>query len=142
MENPKNSEERIALTTKSRDPPGPAQDKPMEEEEDAEETRKEENRDEDDEVDEVELNYKDDAATVPTAETANAIAEEAAADVDGDYYNSTISALSEDRWEEMYQKLLEFKVSGIRHSIESSISCSSVGDHYSPLLLLFLLLHC
>ncbi|CAB9502456.1 helicase [Seminavis robusta] len=34
---------------------------------------------------------------------------EAEEEVDDDYFNSTSSALSEDRWEEMYLRLLEFK---------------------------------
>ena len=43
----------------------------------------------------------------PAEETA-----EDAAEVDEEYHSSTMSALSEERWDEMYQRLLKFKVGG------------------------------
>jgi hypothetical protein len=88
MENLKDSEERLTEATKGRDPPLPIPDTPKDEDE-AEKTESE---------------------SVPEVEEANTVVQEDTKDTDDDYYNSTSSALSEDRWEEMHQRLLDFKV--------------------------------
>lgn len=106
MENLKDSEERLTMTTKGRDPPSPVQDRPKEEE--AQKAVK--NVQEEGGEEEVEAKSKTEAASGPEPEEANIVVQDEAKDVDDDYYNSTSSALSEDRWEEMHQRLIDFKV--------------------------------
>jgi hypothetical protein len=107
MENLKEleAEERLTEETRGSDPPSPAQDRPKDEEEAEKAVRKEP-----EEGAEVEANAKTEPASVPEVEEANVVVHEEAKDTEDNYYNSTSSALSEDRWEEMHQRLLDFKV--------------------------------
>jgi hypothetical protein len=107
MENLKDSEE---MTTRDRDPPSPGQSRPKEEDE-AEKTpvvTKDITKEHEEEA--VEAKSKTEAASGPIVEEPNDVVPEEARDNDEDYYNSTSSALSDDRWEEMHQRLLDFKV--------------------------------
>jgi hypothetical protein len=112
------SEERLTVVAaKGADPPVPEQHKPMEEEGEkaAVDIAEQKGRDED-----VEGRAKTESANEADVD------QDEAKDAEDDYYNSTSSALSEDRWEEMWARLLEFKVGfDVPPSSKSRRSCDA-----------------